>query len=131
MTGLYYCASGRFPAKLSPSLRLYTQQACLIWSIGGMQSVFWNTEAGKRNLTGEHTFYVEKEIIKQWNAFAEYAGDFAQWGGSKQIAHLGTAYRVTPRQQADFHFGLGLCHTAPGRFFAVGYSFRIDRGWRQ
>jgi hypothetical protein len=96
-----------------------------------MQSVFWNTEDGKRNLTGEQTFYIEKEITKPWDAFAEYAGDFAQWGGSKQIAHLGTAYRITVRQQVDFHFGFGLSHTAPGRFFAVGYSFRIDRVWHE
>jgi len=101
------------------------------WSIGGMQSVFWNTEGGKRNLTGEQTFYLEKELTKPWDAFAEYAGDFAQWGESKQIAHLGTAYRITPRQQVDFHFGFGLSHTMPGRFFAVGYSFRIDRVWRR
>jgi hypothetical protein len=101
------------------------------WSTGGMQSVFWNTEDGKRNLTGEQTFYIEKQITKPWDAFAEYAGDFAQWGGSKQIAHLGTAYRITPRQQVDFHFGFGLSHTAAGRFFAVGYSFRIDGVWHQ
>jgi outer membrane putative beta-barrel porin/alpha-amylase len=101
------------------------------WSICGMQSVFWNTEDGKRNLTGEQTFYIEKELTKGWDAFAEYAGDFAQWCGSKQIAHLGTAYRITPRQQVDFHYGFGLSHSAPGRFFAVGYSFRIDRVWHQ
>jgi hypothetical protein len=99
------------------------------WSIGGMQSVFWNTEDGRRNLTGEQTLYIEKQLTKPWDAFAEYAGDFAQWGGSKQIAHLGTAYRITPTQQVDFHFGFGLSHTAPGRFFAVGYSFRIDKVW--
>src|SRR5579864_9417726 len=74
------------------------------WSIGGMQSVFWSTEEGKRNLTGEQTLYIEKQLTKRWDAFTEYAGDFAQWGGSKQIAHLGTAYRITPRQQVDFHF---------------------------
>jgi hypothetical protein len=99
------------------------------WSVGGMQSVFWNTGDGKRNLTGEQTFYIEKELKRPWDAFAEYAGDFAQRGGSKQIAHLGTAYRITPRQQVDFHFGFGLSHSAPGRFFSVGYSFRIDRVW--
>jgi hypothetical protein len=101
------------------------------WSIGGMQSIFWNTEDGKRNLTGEQTFYIEKELMKAWDAFAEYAGDFAQWGGSKQIAHLGTAYRITPRQQVDFHYGFGLSHAAPRQFFAVGYSFRIDKVWHQ
>lgn len=36
-----------------------------------------------------------------------------------------------PRQQIDFHFGFGLSHTAPRRFFAVGYSFRIDGAWHQ
>jgi hypothetical protein len=99
------------------------------WSIGGMQSVFWYTEFGKRNLTGEPTIYIEKAITKPWDGFAEYAGDFAQWGGSKQIAHFGTAYRITPRQQVDFHFGFGLSQAAPSRFFAMGYSFRIDRLW--
>jgi len=99
------------------------------WSIGGMQSVFWYTQDGKRNITWEPTFYIEKEITKPWDVFAEYAGDFVQWGGPKQIAHLGTAYKITPRQQVDFHFGFGLSHAAPSRFFAVGYSFRIDKLW--
>jgi hypothetical protein len=100
------------------------------WSVGGMQSIFWNTE-GKRNLTGEQTFYIEKELTKAWDAFAEYAGDFAQWGESKQIAHLGTACRITPPQEVDFHYGFGLSHAAPRQFFAVGYSFRIDKAWHQ
>ena len=86
-----------------------------------MESVFWNTEDGRRNLTVEQTIYLEKELTKTWDAFAEYAGDFARWGGSKQIAHLGTAYRITPRHQVDFHFGFGLSQAAPGRFFAVGW----------
>jgi len=99
------------------------------WSIGGMQSVFWYTEDGRRNLTWEPTIYIEKEITKPWDAFAEYAGDFAQRGGSKEIAHLGIAYRITPRQQVDFHFGFGLSQAAPSHFFGVGYSFRIDKLW--
>jgi hypothetical protein len=97
------------------------------WSVGGMQSAFWYTQDGGRNLTWESTLYIEKTITKPWDAFVEYAGDFAQRGGSKQIAHIGTAYRITPRQQVDFHFGFGLSHDAPNRFFAVGYSFRIDK----
>jgi len=97
------------------------------WSIGGMQSFFWNTDSDKRNGVWEPTLYIEKEIAKPWDVFAEYAGDFAHLSGSRQIAHLGIAYRVTPRQQVDFHFGFGLSHDAPSRFFAVGYSFRIDR----
>jgi hypothetical protein len=52
-------------------------------SIGGMQSLFSNTDGGKRNAVWEATFYIEREITKRWQAFAEYAGDFAQHGGQK------------------------------------------------
>jgi hypothetical protein len=97
------------------------------WSIGGMQSLFWNTDGARRNGLWEPTFYLEKEITKQWDAFVEYAGDYPQRGGPREIAHFGTAYRITPRQQVDFHFGFGLSREAPSRFFAVGYSFRIDK----
>lgn len=99
------------------------------WSIGGMQSLFWNTDAAKRNGVWEPTFYIEKEITKALDSFAEYAGDFAQQGGPKEIAHFGAAYRFTPRQQVDFHFGFGVSRSAPTHFFAVGYSFRIDKLW--
>lgn len=97
------------------------------WSIGGMQSLFWNTLNGKRDLVWEPTFMAEKEITEPWSVFVEYAGDFAQIGGSKQMAHFGTAYRITPRQQIDAHFGFGVSPAAPSHFFAVGYSIRIDR----
>jgi hypothetical protein len=57
-----------------------------------MKSFFWYTEDGRRNLTWEPTFYIEKQPTKRWDAFGEYAGNFAQWGASKQIAYFGTAY---------------------------------------
>jgi hypothetical protein len=99
------------------------------WSIGGMQSPFSNIDSGKRNAVWELTFYIEREITKPWQAFAEYAGDFAQHGGPQEIAHFGTACRLTARQQVDFHFGFGLSRSAPSHFFAIGYSLRIDRLW--
>jgi Putative MetA-pathway of phenol degradation len=99
------------------------------WSIGGMQSLFFDTDGGKRNAVWEPALYIEREITNQWQAFAEYAGDFAQRGGPKEIAHFGTAYRLTARQQVDFHFGFGASHSAPSHFFAIGYSLRIDRLW--
>lgn len=99
------------------------------WSIGGMQSLFSNTDGRKRNAVWEPAFYIEREITKPWQAFVEYAGDFAQRGGPKEIAHFGTAYRFTARQQVDFHFGFGVSRSAPSHFFAIGYSLRIDRLW--
>jgi hypothetical protein len=99
------------------------------WSIGGMQSVFWYTDGARRNRTWEPTFYVERQITKPWDAFVEYGGDYAQHGGSKQVAHVGTAFKITPTNQVDFHFGFGMSRATPGRFFAIGYSFRVDRLW--
>jgi outer membrane putative beta-barrel porin/alpha-amylase len=96
------------------------------WSIGGMQSFFWYTRDGRRNGDWQPTFYVEKAITAPWDAFVEFAGDYTQRGAPQEIIHYGTAYRFRPRQQVDFHFGFGLSHAAPERFFAVGYSFRID-----
>lgn len=97
------------------------------WSLGGMQSFFWNTKVGRRTLIWEPTFMAEKEISASWSAFAEYAGDFAQQGNSKQIAHFGTAYRINPKQQIDFHLGFGVSAAAPKHFLAIGYSIRLDR----
>jgi hypothetical protein len=99
------------------------------WSIGGMQSLFWNTDDHRRNGDWQPTFYVEKEITKRCDAFVEYAGDFFQRGAPNEIAHFGTAYRITNRQQVDFHFGFGVSNAAPSRFFAIGYSIRIDKLW--
>jgi hypothetical protein len=96
------------------------------WSIGGMESVFWYTQEGRRNGTWESTFYLERQISKPLDVFAEYAGDFAQRGGPQEIAHFGAAYKLAPLHLVDFHFGFGLSQAAPDRFFAVGYSFRID-----
>jgi hypothetical protein len=99
------------------------------WSVGGMQSVFWYTDGARRNWTWEPTLYVERQITKPWDAFLEYGGDYAQYGGSKQVAHIGTAFKITPTNQVDFHLGFGMSHATPGRFFAIGYSFRVDRLW--
>ena len=104
----------------------WSKEIAKSWTIGGMQSFFWNTQGGRRNPTWETTFTAEREITKVLSAFAEYAGDFARHGGSQQIAHVGAAYRLTPKQQIDFHFGFGLSPAAPNRFFAFGYSIRLD-----
>jgi len=53
------------------------------WSLSGMQSFFWDTGAGGRNLVWEPTLMAEKEISGPWSVFVEYAGDFAQQGSSQ------------------------------------------------
>jgi hypothetical protein len=100
------------------------------WSVGGQQSLFWNTVDGRRNGTWEPTQYLEKQIAKPVDAFVEYAGDYLWRGASRQLLHFGAAYKITPLHQIDFHFGFGLNAATPNHFFAVGYSFRLDHLWK-
>jgi hypothetical protein len=100
------------------------------WSFGGMQSLFYQTEDGRRNPLWEPTFYLEREITKRADWFVEYGGDFPRAGGSSQVIHCGAAYRVTPKQQIDLHFGFGLSSAAPKFFVGAGYSFQIDNLFR-
>lgn len=104
----------------------WSKELTSAWSVGGMQSVFWNTETGRRNLVWEPTLYLERQLTKPLDVFAEYTGDYPQRGEAQQIAHFGIAYKVTPLSQVDLHFGFGLSHAAPNRFVGAGYSFRID-----
>ena len=99
------------------------------WSVGGMQSLFWNTVETRRIRVWGPTLYIEKQIAKPLDVFIEYAADYVQRDQSKQLAHVGTALKLSRTSQIDFHTGFGLSHATPSRFFAVGYSVRFD-GWR-
>jgi hypothetical protein len=116
--------------RLDPLLKVpWSRELGNGWSIGGMASIFWPTEEGRRNLTWEPTFVLQRDIGRSLDVFAEYGGDYPQHGGAKQTIHFGTAYRINSTNQVDFHFGFGLSSSTPHQFFAVGYSFRIDRLW--
>ena len=95
-----------------------------------MLSVYWPTEQGRRNVTGETTFLIDRQLTKTWDAFVEYAGDLPQHGGPRHLVHFGTAYKPTPHQQVDLHVGLGLSSAAVDHFIGVGYSFRLQAVWR-
>jgi hypothetical protein len=94
------------------------------WTAAGMLSVYWPTQEGRRNVTGETTFLLDRQLTKWWDAFLEYAGDFPEEGGPRHLVHFGTAYRPTSRQQIDFHVGVGLSLAAVDHFIGIGYSFR-------
>jgi len=87
--------------------------------VGGIQSLFYGTESGRRNATWEPAFYLQRELTKNSDAFVEYAADYSRSGDARQVIHLGTAYRFTQKQQIDFHFGFGLSRAAPTHFFAA------------
>jgi Putative MetA-pathway of phenol degradation len=94
------------------------------WTAAGMFSVYWPTQRSRRNVTGETTFLIDRQLTKRWDAFVEYAGDFPEQGGPRHLLHIGTAYRPAPQQQLDLHFGAGLSPAAVDHFIGVGYSFR-------
>lgn len=96
------------------------------WTAAGMVSVYWPTQEGHRNITGETTFLLDRQLRKRWDAFVEYAGDFPEHGGPRHLLHIGTAYKTGPYQQLDFHVGVGLSAAAADHFAGVGYSFRLQ-----
>jgi hypothetical protein len=95
------------------------------WTAAGMFSFFWPTEGPKRVPTGQVTFLLDRQLTKRWDAFTEYAGTFAQGSGPQQILHSGTAYKLTPDQQIDFHAGVGLSAAAVDHLVGFGYSIRF------
>jgi hypothetical protein len=110
-----------------PGLQLpWSQKVTGNWTAAGMLSLYWPTQSGARNLTGESTFLFDRQLTGPWDAFAEYAGDFSEHGGPRHLLHFGTAYKLGPLTQLDFHVGAGLSRAAVDHFVGVGYSFRFQ-----
>lgn len=112
-----------------PGLQLpWSRKLSENWTAAGQVAFYWPTYGPKRNFTGEMSFLADRQLSKAWDAFAEYAGDFPERGGSRQFLHFGAAYKLTSRQQLDFHVAAGLSHAAPHGYVGVGYSFLIFPG---
>jgi hypothetical protein len=96
-------------------------------TVAGQFALYWPTVAGRRNDTREATVLIDRQLTAPWDAFVEYAGDFPDRGGSSQLLHIGTAYKLTPHQQIDLHAAVGLSEAAPRSYLGVGYSFLLPR----
>lgn len=96
------------------------------WTAAGMFSLLWPTQIGGRNLTGQSSFLIDRQITGPWDAFIEYGGEFPERGGPQHIVHTGTSFKITHNQQIDFHVGFGLSSAAPDHFIGFGYSFQWD-----
>jgi hypothetical protein len=122
-TGANAVSSHRY----DPGLQLpWSQKISGNWTAAGMLSMYWLTQNGTRNLTGESTFLFDRQLAGPWDAFVEYAGDFPERGGPTHLLHAGTAYKLGPNQQLDLHAGAGLSRAAVDHFIGVGYSFRFQ-----
>jgi hypothetical protein len=96
------------------------------WTAAGMLSLLWPTEGDRRNLTGQSSFLLDRQINSRWDAFAEYGGAFPQRGGPQHLVHTGTALKLTSNQQLDLHVGFGLSSAAVDHFIGFGYSFQLQ-----
>lgn len=96
------------------------------WTAGGQAAFYWPTAAGSHNFTPETTVFVDRQLTKPWDAFLEWAGDFPDRGGNRQQLHVGTAYKLAPHHQIDFHFAFGLTPAASKAYVGLGYSFLIS-----
>ena len=101
------------------------------WTAAGMFSIYWPIQGRTRNVTGESTFLLDRQLTKPWDAFVEYAGDFPDAGGPRHLLHFGTALKITQQQQIDFHVGVGLSSAAVDHLIGIGYSFRFQAIRRQ
>ena len=104
-----------------PGLQLpWSRKLSTNWTAAGQLALY------ARNLTGQSTFLLDRQITSPMDAFIEYAGEFPQRGGPQHLLHLGVAYKITPHNQLDVHYGIGLSSAEVNHFIGIGYSFRIQ-----
>jgi hypothetical protein len=94
-------------------------------TLAGQLAFYWPTVNHLRDRTSEATVLVDRQLTPPWDAFIEYAGDFPVRGGSDQLLHVGTAYKLGPHHQIDLHAAVGLSPAAPRSFVGIGYSFLL------
>ena len=120
-------ASGVSSGGYDPGLQVpWSRALSTNWTAAGMFSVYWPTQGRTRNVTGESTFLLDRQLTKPWDAFVEYAGDFPEVGSPRHLLHFGTALKIREKQQIDFHVGVGLSSAAVDHFIGIGYSFRFQ-----
>jgi hypothetical protein len=118
-------------AVAGPGTQPYLQFPCSIelgsgWAITGMVTNFLVPADPVNRYTNQSTFAIERQFGERSFLFAEYVGGFPAVGGNSQLFNSGGGYRITDKQQIDFHIGVGLNRNAPAYIFGIGYSFRVD-----
>jgi Putative MetA-pathway of phenol degradation len=101
------------------------------WGLSGMFTEFVRPGDFTSKRITETTFVIEKKLTERMSLFTEYVGDYPEGASPSQLLNSGGLYHLTPTQQLDFHFAVGLNHNAPSYIVGVGYSFRIDGLFRQ
>jgi hypothetical protein len=109
-----------------PTLQLpWSRSLTKSWTIAGQFGVTWPTESGRRNVAGQTSLYVDRQLTSPWDAYVEYSGVFPERDDPQHLINFGTAYKPTPHQQLDLHCGFGLSSAAPDFSIGFGYSVRF------
>lgn len=101
------------------------------WGLSGMFTEFFRPAEFATKRVTETTFVIEKKLTEKFSLFTEYVGDYPDRTIPSQLINSGGLYHLTPNQQLDFHFAFGLNHNSPTYIVGIGYSFRVDRLFRQ
>ena len=105
-----------------PTLQLpWSRSLTKGWTVAGQFGVSWPTESGRRNVAGQSSLYIDRQLTSPWDAYVEYSGSFPQRGGPKHLIDFGTAH-----QQLDLHCGFGLSSAVPDYSVGFGYSVRFQ-----
>ena len=111
-----------------PGLQLpWSRKLSTNWTAAGQLALYWPTVPGDgRDLTGQATLLLDRQLTNPMDGFVEYAGEFPERGGPQHLLHFGVAYKITPHNQLDLHYGIGLSAAEVNQFIGVGYSFRLQ-----
>jgi Putative MetA-pathway of phenol degradation len=96
------------------------------WGVSGMLTAFFSPANAAGSAATQSTFAIERELGHRTDVFIEYAGEFRSHDQPSHLLNVGGAFRLTPRQQLDFHVAGGLTRSAPSYAIGVGYSIRLD-----
>jgi hypothetical protein len=100
------------------------------WGLSGMFTEFFRPSDLTTKRMTEATFVIEKKLTDKTSVFTEYVGDYPEGASPNQLLNSGVLYHLTPTQQLDCHFAIGLNHKAPSYIVGLGYSVRFDRLFR-
>jgi Putative MetA-pathway of phenol degradation len=100
------------------------------WGLSGMLTEFFRPADPTSKRITETTFVIEKKLTEKTSLFTEYIGDYPEGAVPSQLLNSGGLYHLTPTQQLDFHFAVGLNHNSPRYIVGIGYSLRLDRLFR-
>ena len=92
------------------------------WKINGMVTAEWFPRDDMA--AEEATLSLARDIGPDADIFLEYIGDHRANQAFRSSFNIGGAYRLAKTRQIDIHIGFD--PNAPGPFFGIGYSLRLD-----